>query len=91
MSYFIFDQIRLLFMNDNLILILAIIISAAIGAYLGMLFVKLKSKSTQSSLEERQNAMAGTIEDLKQNLVKLENDRDEIRREKEFLNTKMKQ
>lgn len=76
-------------MNDNLILIFAIIISAAIGAYLGMLFVKLKSKSTQSSLEERQNAMSGTIEDLKQNVIKLENDRDEIRREKEFLNTEL--
>ncbi len=76
-------------MNDNLILIFAIIISAAIGAYLGMLFVKLKIKSTQSSLEERQNAMAVTINDLKQNLVKLENDRDEIRREKEFLNTEL--
>ncbi len=92
-SYF-FDRtilldITALLMNDNLILIFAIIISAAIGAYLGMLFVKLKIKSTQSSLEERQNAMAVTINDLKQNLVKLENDRDEIRREKEFLNTEL--
>lgn len=79
----------MLFMNDNLILIIAIIISGAIGAYLGMLFIKLKSKSEQSSLEERQNAMSTTIEELKHNLSKLENDRDEIRREKEFLNNEL--
>ncbi|WP_298903503.1 DNA recombination protein RmuC [uncultured Psychroserpens sp.] len=76
-------------MNDNLILILAILISAAIGAYLGMLFIKLKSKSDQSTLEERQHQMTSTIEDLKQNVSKLENTRDEIRREKEFLNTEL--
>jgi DNA recombination protein RmuC len=76
-------------MNDNLILILAIIVSAAIGAYLGMLFIKLKSKSEQSTLEERQNQMSSTIEDLKQNLSKIESEREAIRREKEFLNTEL--
>ncbi|WP_298758421.1 DNA recombination protein RmuC [uncultured Psychroserpens sp.] len=76
-------------MNDNLILILAIVISAAIGAYLGMLFIKLKSKSEQSTLEERQHQMSSTIEDLKQHLSKLESEREEIRREKEFLNTEL--
>ncbi|MDG5492107.1 DNA recombination protein RmuC [Psychroserpens sp. SPM9] len=76
-------------MNDSLILILAIIISAAIGAYLGMLFIKLKSKSEQSTLEERQNQMATTIEDLKVNLTRLESERDDIRSEKEFLNTEL--
>ena len=40
-------------MNDNLILILAILISSIIGAYLGMLVTKLKSKSEKSTLEER--------------------------------------
>ncbi|MEH6535686.1 MAG: DNA recombination protein RmuC [Psychroserpens sp.] len=76
-------------MNDSLILILAIIISAAIGAYLGMLFIKLKSKSEQSTLEERQSQMSSTIGDLKQNISKLESERDDIRREKEFLNTEL--
>lgn len=76
-------------MNDSIILILAILISGAIGAYLGMLFIKLKSKSEQSTLEERQNQMASTIEDLKQNLSKLETEREDIRREKEFLNTEL--
>ena len=76
-------------MNDSLILILAILVSAAIGAYLGMLFIKLKSKSEQSTLEERQNQMSSTIEDLKQNLSKIEYEREEIRREKEFINTEL--
>lgn len=76
-------------MNESIILILAILISAAIGAYLGMLFIKLKSKSEQSTLEERQNQMSATIEDLKQNLSKLETEREDIRREKEFLNTEL--
>ncbi|WP_299224488.1 DNA recombination protein RmuC [uncultured Psychroserpens sp.] len=76
-------------MNDNLILIIAILVSGAIGAYLGMLFIKLKSKSEQSTLAERQNQMSITIEDLKQNLSQLESEREAIRREKEFLNTEL--
>ncbi|OUS01904.1 DNA polymerase V [Flavobacteriales bacterium 33_180_T64] len=76
-------------MDNNLILILAILVSAAIGAYLGMLFIKLKSKSEQSTLEERQNQMSTTIDNLKQQLLKTEHEREEIRREKEFLNTEL--
>lgn len=76
-------------MNDNLILILAIILSAAIGAYLGMLFTKLKSKGEQSTLEERQNQMNATIDELKQNLNKIESEREDIRRKKEFLNSEL--
>lgn len=76
-------------MNDNIILILAILIAAGIGAYLGMLFAKLKSKSDKGALEERQHQLQNTINDLKQNLSKLEIEREEIRREKEFLNTEL--
>ena len=76
-------------MNDNLILIFSILFSAAIGAYLGMLFTKLKSKSEQSTLKERQNQMSVTIDELKQNLNKIEGEREEIRREKEFLNSEL--
>jgi DNA recombination protein RmuC len=76
-------------MNDNLILIISILISAAIGGYLGMLFTKLKSKSEQSTLTERQNQMQSTIDELKQNLHKIETEREDIRREKEFLNTEL--
>ncbi len=76
-------------MNDNIILILAIIVSAGIGAYLGMLFTKLKTKSEQSTLEERQNQLGLTINELKQTISKIESEREEIRREKEFLNAEL--
>lgn len=76
-------------MNDNLILILAILTSAGIGAYLGIIFTKLKSKSEKSTLEERQNQMRSTIAELKDHLNKTETEREDIRREKEFLNTEL--
>jgi len=49
----------------DIILILAIIISAAIGAYLGMLFIKLKSKSEQSTLEERNANLSQQLDDAR--------------------------
>ncbi|MFD1615367.1 DNA recombination protein RmuC [Gelatiniphilus marinus] len=76
-------------MNDNLSLILVILISAAIGTYLGMLFNKLKSKSEQSTLQERQNQMHQTINELKQNLNKIENQREDIRKEKDVLHAEL--
>ncbi|ALJ06417.1 DNA polymerase V [Pseudalgibacter alginicilyticus] len=98
-------------MNDSFITILTIIISAGIGAYLGMLFNKLKSKSEKSTLEERntnlqqqltdfkqlhevetikQNQNFNTqITDLKETISKIESEREEIRREKEFLNSEL--
>jgi len=76
-------------MNDNLILILAILISGGIGAYLGMIITKLKSKSEQSTLEERRNQLTNTINELKENLNKIDIDRDTIRKEKELLNTEL--
>ena len=72
-------------MNDNLILIVSVLVSALIGAYLGMLFTKLKSKSEKSTLEERQNQLSITISELKQTVEKVENEREEIRKEKDFL------
>ncbi|MFI1771559.1 DNA recombination protein RmuC [Thalassobellus citreus] len=50
---------------DNVIIILSILISLAIGGYLGMLFTKLKSKSEQSTLEERNNNLQQQLNDLK--------------------------
>ncbi|WP_412985863.1 DNA recombination protein RmuC [Pontimicrobium sp. IMCC45349] len=76
-------------MTDNIILILAILISAGIGAYLGKLFTTLKNNNEKGTLEERQHQLSKTIEELKQNLSKLELEREEIRREKEFLNTEL--
>ena len=73
-------------MNDNLILILAILVSAAIGAYLGILFNKLKAKSEKSTLEERQNQLNTTINELKSSSSNLEIERDKYRDEREGLN-----
>ncbi|MBT8243961.1 DNA recombination protein RmuC [Winogradskyella sp.] len=76
-------------MNDTLILLLIIIVSAAIGAFIGLKFAQLKSKSDRSTLEERQLQLNNSILELKQNIEKTEIDREEIRREKEFLNTEL--
>lgn len=76
-------------MNESLLLIISILFSLAIGAYVGILINKLKSKSEQSTLEERQNQMRLTIDELKQNLKKIESEREEIRQEKEFLNSEL--
>lgn len=72
-------------MNDNIILILAILISGGIGAYIGIIFTKLKDKTEQSSLQERLNQVHIANDDLKQSLNKVELDRDKIREEKELL------
>ncbi|MFV0565077.1 MAG: DNA recombination protein RmuC [Flavobacteriaceae bacterium] len=98
-------------MSDNLILFLSIIISAAIGAYLGMLINKLKSKGEKSTLEERNlnlqqqltssketleaetqklsNQFNLQLTDLKETISKIEENREEIRKEKELLNSEL--
>ncbi len=76
-------------MNNTIILLVTILVSAAIGGYLGMLFTKLKSKGEQSTLEERQNQLSLTIDGLKENISKIEHEREAIRNEKEFLNTEL--
>jgi DNA recombination protein RmuC len=78
-------------MNDSLILIISIIGAALIGAYLGMLFTKLKSKSEQSTLEERQNQLSTTISDLKEYIKKLELERDKFRDDREGINLELVQ
>lgn len=76
-------------MNDTLILLITIIISAGMGAFIGLKFSQLKSKSERSTLEERQLQLNNAIVELKQNIEKTEIDREEIRREKDFLNTEL--
>lgn len=98
-------------MNDNLILILAILISAAIGAYIGMLINTLKSKSEQSTLEERNTNLQQQItalktfhesenekqninferqiNELRETVSKIETEREDIRREKDFLSAEL--
>ena len=73
-------------MNDNLILILSIIVAAGIGAYVGMLFSKLKGKSEKGALEERAHQMSQANESLKEIITALEKERDQYRDEREGLN-----
>ena len=74
---------------DNLSLILTIVFFSAIGFFLGAYFNKLKSKSEKSALEERQTQMLINVDELKQNLNKIEAEREDIRREKELLNSEL--
>ncbi|WP_375234866.1 DNA recombination protein RmuC [Winogradskyella sp.] len=76
-------------MNDTLILLTTILVSLGIGAFIGLKFSQLKSKSERSTLEERQLQLNNTINDLKQNIEKIESEREKIRREKDFLNTEL--
>uniref|UniRef100_UPI00404B7553 DNA recombination protein RmuC n=1 Tax=Gelidibacter sp. TaxID=2018083 RepID=UPI00404B7553 len=76
-------------MNDSIILILGILVAAAIGAYIGMTISKLKSKSEQSTLEERQLQLNQQLNELKTTLTKVELERETIRQEKEFLNSEL--
>jgi len=76
-------------MIDNLILILAILLSGGIGAYLGIAFNKLKNKGEKSMLEERQNQLNKSIIDLKENIFKIENERNDIRNDRDFLNSEL--
>ena len=76
-------------MNDHLILIIAILISSGVGAYIGLTVAKLKGKSNQSALEERQNLLTQNISELKENQNKIELERESIRKEKDFLNSEL--
>ncbi|MBT8304818.1 MAG: DNA recombination protein RmuC [Bacteroidia bacterium] len=78
-------------MNDNLILILSIGLSGILGAFLGVMFMKLKAKSEKSTLEERQNQMSSTINELKTSILNLESERDKFRDEREGLNIELTQ
>jgi DNA recombination protein RmuC len=98
-------------MNDTLILFITIIISAGIGAFIGLKFAQLKSKGDKSTLEERHTNLQQQFSEFKQfseaenqkqnqnfnqqllelkaTISKTETEREDIRREKDFLNTEL--
>lgn len=80
-------------MNDNILLILSILVSGGIGIYIGFIITKLKIKGEQNRLEERVSHLQKSLEDSKTQfeleLRKIEIDREDIRREKDFLNTEL--
>ena len=78
-------------MNDNLILVFSILVAAGLGAYLGMLISKLKSKSEKSTLVERENQLNLTNDTLKKTIEEIEKERDQFRDEREGLNIELVQ
>lgn len=78
-------------MNDTLILFISIIISAAIGAYIGIKFAQLKYKGDKSASLERQNQLDKTINELKANIENTKQERDMFRDEREGLNIELAQ
>ncbi|MBT8254217.1 MAG: DNA recombination protein RmuC [Flavobacteriaceae bacterium] len=76
-------------MNDSLILVISIVLAAGVGAYVGMIIGKLKIRGHQSALNERQNQLGTTIDELKGTITKIELEREAIRREKELLSTEL--
>jgi len=76
-------------MSDTLILFLAVIISAGIGAFIGLKFAQLKSKADKSTMEERQRQLNNTITQLNENINKVETEREQIRKDKELLNSEL--
>ncbi|MBQ4821755.1 DNA recombination protein RmuC [Aquimarina sp. MMG016] len=71
----------------------AIIIAVIAGFFIGKYVASLKSKSEQSAANERTNQLQYQFDQLKntseKQLLELSQEREEIRREKEFLNTEL--
>lgn len=80
-------------MNDTIFLIISILVSGAIGVYIGFTIAKLKIKGEQNTLEERILNLQQLLDDSKKTfeleIRKIEIDRENIRREKDFLNTEL--
>lgn len=76
-------------MSESILLIIAILISGGIGAFVGFTISKLKSKSHQSALHERLIQLQSSHEQLKEALDKLALERDAIRQEKDTLSAEL--
>ena len=72
-------------MNDNLMIIIAFIIALAIGFFLGKTLFAAQSKSDKASLEEKTNSLLQQIEQLKNQMSQIVQEREKIRTEKETL------
>jgi len=76
-------------MSEPFIIFLIGAISALGGAYVGNLVARLKSKTESGKLEERIARMTDQEEKLDVQFKTALNDKEEIRKEKEFLNTEL--
>ena len=76
-------------MSESILHIIIFIIAAVIGVLLGMYIASLKGKARLSGLEERGTQLQTSINSLQEDIDKTEKEREEIRREKDFLNTEL--
>ena len=72
-------------MNEYLIYLLVGLVCLAIGYFLGNYIQNLKTKSSQSALEERQNQLTNNLEVLEQRLRDTEEHKTHLQTEKEQL------
>ncbi len=76
-----------------IIAVVAIIISIIVGYFIGKYVVSLQHKSEQSAANERANQIQNQFDDYKKTsentLSEITKEREDIRREKEFLNTEL--
>ncbi len=72
-------------MSENLLLIIIAFVATFIGVFLGIYIQNLKTKSTKSILEERENQLQNTIDELRLLSEKNSVEKEEIRREKDSL------
>ncbi|RDK87183.1 DNA recombination protein RmuC [Marinirhabdus gelatinilytica] len=76
-------------MNETLLFLLLAAICLVIGAFLGHLFARLKLKTETGKLEERLQQASFQQEKLEERFQTVLDEREEIRKEKEFLNSEL--
>jgi DNA recombination protein RmuC len=76
-------------MQEILIYIIVIVIATIVGILIGIYISNLKNKAKLSTLEERDIQLQNSINSLQETVDKTEKEREEIRREKDFLNTEL--
>jgi len=76
-------------MQEILIYIIVFVIATIVGILIGIYISNLKNKAKLSTLEERDIQLRNSINTLQETVDKTEKEREEIRREKDFLNTEL--
>jgi DNA recombination protein RmuC len=76
-------------MQEILIYIIVFIIATIVGILIGIYISNLKNKAKLSTLEERDIQLQNSINTLQETIDKTEKEREDIRREKDFLNTEL--
>jgi DNA recombination protein RmuC len=72
-------------MSETIIILASFLIALAIGIFIGKALFAANSKSEKASLEEKINGLLSQIEQLKQQLVQSNSEKETIRSEKESL------